>query len=132
MIYNNESIVSITVEAYYITRKHSSTNYIKIVFDNKSIILSFNNKDFDPSDLSINQKINLLDYIYWDVELKTSEVIYLFDITKEMIELTRLDDNLFKIDINIENPDMIHSYLKEDKSFDNLCLNAEFSFIYED
>ncbi len=132
MIYNNESIVSITVEAYYITRKNSSDRYIKIIFDNKSIILGFNNKDFDPRNLNINQKINLLDYIYWDVELKTSEVIYLFDITKEKIELTRLDDTLFKIDIHIENPDMIHSYLKEDESFDNLCINTEFSFIYED
>ena len=90
------------VEAYYIFKKHSCDTYVKITSkNNKSINFTFNDRDFDPRNMKINEKIDLVKYIYWDVELVTNETYYLFDLTKDKLELTRLNDNLFKLEVKI-------------------------------
>ena len=133
MIFNDEEIEIAKVEAFYIVRKHSADTYIKITSKKgQSIDFTFNDEEIDPRLLEKNKKINLVPHLFWDVELITKDSFYLFDLSKDKIELTRLDDNLFKIEVNIENPNMIYSPLVPNASFKNLLIETEFSFVYED
>ena len=129
MIFNNEDLGEPIVKALNIVRKNSFDKYIKIEKDDKSIAFYFKDKDFNPQNLEKNSKINLIEYVHWDVTLKTKETYYLFDLTKEKVFLTRLDDNLYNIEVNIENPDMIYSPSGE--AFNNIKINVDFPFIYE-
>ena len=132
MICNNEELEIDKVEAYYIIRKHSSDTYIEALSkDGKSITFTFNSKEFNPKEMEKYKVYDLVDYIYWDVELVTKDTYYLFDLTKDKVELIRLDDNLYNIKVNIENPDMIYTPLGENETFNNLIIDTNFSFIYE-
>jgi hypothetical protein len=133
MIFNDQQIEINGVEAYFIIRKNSRDTFIRISSkDEKRIAFTISDKEFDPSNLELNKKIDLIKHIYWDVTLVTKDTYYLFDITKEKIELTRLEDNKYNIKVNIENPDMIYSPLGNDATFNNLNIDTNFSFIYED
>ncbi len=132
MILNNEDLGIPIVKALYIIKKNSFDTYIEIISkDNKRINLAFKDRHFNPKSLEKNKKINLIEYIYWDVELVTNETYYLFDITKDKVFLTRLDDNLYNIEVNIKNPDMIYSPSGEKQSFNNLYINVNFAFRFE-
>ena len=132
MIFNNEKIKIENVEAIYINKNNLQDIYIRIIFeDEKSITFNFNKKKFDPRKLEINNKINLIKYLCWDTELITNETYYLFDISKDIVNLIRLDDNLFEKEVHIENPDMIYSPLGENATFINLIINTQFSFSYK-
>ena len=128
MIFNNEEIEVLKVEAFF----NKSKKYINIFLkDGISISLNFKNTDFNPKNLELNKKVNLNDYIYWDTSLKTKESYYLFDISKDVVNLTRLEDNLYSIEIDIEKPDMIYTPLGDNISFNNLKINTDFSFNYD-
>ena len=131
MIYNDTEIGLEKVDAFYITRKHSANTYIEMFFKTgMHITFTFNNKEFDPRMLEKNKIINLIEYLYWDVTLVTNETYYLFDLTKDIVNLTRIDDNLFNIKVNIKDPDIIYSPSNE--NFKNLIIDLNFSFIYTD
>ena len=131
MIYNDTEIGLEKVDAFYITRKHSANTYIEMFFKTgMHIAFTFNNKEFDPRMLEKNKIINLIEYIHWDVTLVTNETYYLFDLTKDIVNLTRIDDNLFNIKVNIKDPDIIYSPSNE--NFKNLIIDLNFSFIYTD
>ena len=131
MIFNDHSIEIDKVEAFYIIRKHSFDTYIKVIAkDNTSISFTFNKNDFSPKNFKINEKIDLIKHIFWDITLKTNDTYYLFDISKDKVYLTRLEDNKFRLEVKIENPDMI--YCPKNESFKNLTIDVEFSFVYED
>lgn len=131
MIYNDEKIDIAKVNAVYIIRQNSRDTYIEIISkDGKSITFSFNTIEFDPKKLEKNKKFNLIENIYWDVKLITNDTYYLFDLSKEKVYLTRLDENLFKIEVHIENPDMIHSSNNENPTFNNLLIDTSFSFSF--
>ena len=123
MIYNDENIEIGFFEANY-------DYWIKIVSAdlNKEIIFGFNSNKYDFNNLEINQTINLIDYLYWDTTLKTEETYYLFDITKDKVLLTKIDNNKFRLEVDIENPDMIYSPLGENATFKNIKINIVFSF----
>ena len=74
----------------------------------------------------------MIDKIYWDVSLVTPETYYLFDLSKDKVNLTRLDDNLFNLDVMIEKPNIIYCPLGENESFKNLIINTNFVFVDED
>ena len=131
MILNNENLGETKVEASFIFKKNSCDTYIKVSSGDKKIYFCFNNEKFDPLSLEKNKKIDLIKYLYWDVSLATSETYYLFDLTKEKVFLTRIDDNLYHFEVDIKNPDMIYSPLGENASFDNLHIDTNFSFIFE-
>ena len=120
--------------AFYIYRKNSSDRYIEISSKNNDyrIVFSFNNNDFSPKSMKKNQTINLINYINWDVELENNDSYYLFDISKEKVLMTKLDNNLFNILVKIENPDMIYSSLGEEATFNSLSIDTNFSFIYNE
>ena len=133
MIYNDEKVEIEKVEAFFIIRKNSKDTYIKIIAkDGEHISFNFNNEEFNPQKLEKNKVIDLKKYLWWDVKLITNETYYLFDLIKDDVNLTRIDDNLFHIEVHIENPDMIYSPLSPKASFNNLIINWNFSFIYED
>ena len=133
MIYNDKKIAIKEVEASYIIRKNSFDTFIKIVsVDDQRIIFTFCDKNFDPRKLELNKTIDLKNLVYWDVTLVTKETYYLFDLTKDEINLTRLEDNKFNLKVHIENPDMIYSPLGENATFKNLIIDKDFSFVYED
>lgn len=136
MIYNDKTIEIEKVEAPYapyIIRKHSSDTYIKIVSkDGIHITFTFKDNNCNPKELEINKNIDLKQYIYWDVTLVTNETYYLFDLTKDVINLRRIDDNNYNLYVHIDNPDMIYSPLYEGASFKNLYIDCNFSFIYEE
>ena len=120
MIFNNE-----TLEIKKITAQIN--DYIEIISEDEKITfnLSFNREEFDVNDLELNTKTSIIKYLYWDVTIETKETYYLFDLTKDKVYLTKLDDNKYKIDI--ENPDIIYCPLN--KSFDNLKITSDFSSI---
>ncbi len=132
MIYNDETIDINNVEAFYIVRKNSRDTYIKISAKDNSITFTISDNDFDPRKLEMNKEIDLVKHIYWDVTLKTKDTYYLFDLTKDRVELTRLEDNKFNIKVDIKNPDMIYSPNEDNPSFKNLIIDTNFSFIYAD
>ena len=132
MIVDDEKLEIKKVYAPFIIRHHSRDTYIEIVSeDSKSIIFAFNREEFNPKQLEKNKEIDLKKFIYSDVELVTNETYYLFDLTKDKISLVRLDNNIFNLKVNIENPDMIYSPLSKTASFKNLIIDTNFSFIYE-
>ncbi len=119
MIYNDEKIKINNVIA--------NNKYIEIIFDDeKSIIFNFNNKNFDLNNLEKNIEIDLIKNIYWDVEVVTKETYYLFDITKEKVSLTKLNDNLFNLEVIIKNPNMIYSPIGKEATFKNFLINVHF------
>lgn len=130
MIFNDQNIEIEKVEASYIVKDNSSSTCIDIYAKNgNSISFTFNNKDFDPRKLELNKTVSIVKEIYWDVDFNTNDGNYVFDITKDKIDLTRLEDNIFQIDVYVNNPDIIFS--QSDNSFKNLTINTKFSFIYE-
>ena len=133
MICNDKEVEIEKVEAFYIIRKHSWSTYIEVISKEEDRIdFTISDKEFDPRLLKINECVDLVPHICWDVTLNTKETYYLFDLTKDKVELTRLDDNLFKIKVDIENPNMIYSPLASDATFKNLKFETNFSFIYEE
>ena len=132
MIINNEDIGTPIVKAFNIVRKNSFDKYIEISKDDKRIAFYFKDKDFDHQSLEKNIKTKLNDLVYWDVTLKTKDTYYLFDLTKEKVFITRLDDNLYNLEVDIKNPDMIYCPLGEKETFNNLYLNINFSFVFDD
>ena len=133
MICHDKEVEIEKVEAFYIIRKHSWSTYIEVTSkDEDSIAFTIYDKEFDPRLLKINECVDLVPHVFWDVTLKTKETYYLFDLTKDKVELTRLDDNLFKIKVDIEDPNMIYSPLASDATFKNLKFETNFSFIYEE
>ena len=130
MIFNDQNIEIEKVEASYIVKNNSSSTCIDIYAKNSnSISFMFNNKEFDPRKLELNKTVSIVKEIYWDVDFNTNDGNYVFDITKDKINLTRLEDNIFQIDVYVNNPDIIFS--QSDNSFKNLTINTKFSFIYE-
>ena len=133
MIFNDEKIEIEKVEAFYIIRKNSSDTYIRVISKKgQSIDFTFSDEELDPRLLEMNKTVNLVPHLFWDVTLYTNETLYLFDLTKDKVELTKLGENLFKIEVNIDNPNMIYSPLSRDATFKNLLIEASFSFVYED
>ena len=119
MIYNDEKIEIKNVIA--------NNEFIEIIFDeDKSIVFNFNNKKFNLNDLEKNIEIDLIKKIYWDIELVTKETYYLFDITKEKVSLTKLNDNLFNLEVIIKNPNMIYSPIGKGATFKNFLINVHF------
>jgi len=127
MIYNDENIGIREVVAYI-------NKYIKIISldGEKKLYLNLNREKHNFNNLPINESINLIEHLYWDTSLQTNETYYLFDITKEKINLTKLNDNIFRIEVDIKNPDMIYCPLGEKETFHNLKIDAEFSFVFEE
>ena len=121
MFYNNEDIGISKIEAYY-------KNIIEITSLDETITLylGFNTKEYDVMKLEFNKRINIIEYLYWDVSLKVREGRHLFDITDNKVYLTRLDKNKFKLEVDIDSPDMIDSNV--DEIFNSLKVDAEFSF----
>jgi hypothetical protein len=132
MVYNDESIKSVKVNADYIIRKNSRDTIIEVFFDDKRIAFCISDDKLDPRDIKIGDTIDLKKHIYWDVEVITKDTYYLFDLSKEIINLKRIDDNIFNIDIRIENPDMIYTPDTINNGFKNLIINSDFSFNYDD
>lgn len=131
MIYNDLTIEIDKIEAFYIIKKNYYDTYISIkTIDNKSILFTFKD-NFNPHNMIINEKIDLVKYIYWDITLKTNDTFYLFDITKDKVFLTRLDDNKYRLEVSIKNPDMIYCPLGDNESFNNLSIDVTLSFTYE-
>ena len=131
MILDGKDIGIKEIEAYYIIRKNSIDKYIKVISnDNKSISFTIFD-DFDPRDMEKGKCVSLIEHIFWDVDLVTNESYYLFDITKDKVNLTRIDDNLYKLEVNIDKPDMIYSPLGETATFNSLVITADISFKYE-
>ena len=133
MIFNDENINIEKAEACYIIRKHSKDTYIKLYSeDEKSIVFSFCDNEFDPRNLEMNKKTDINKLIYWDISLKTKDTYYLFDISKDKVELTRIDDNLFELEVDVENPNMIYSPINENATFKNLIIKTNISFTYNE
>lgn len=126
MIFNDKTIELGTIEAnyeYWIVVQ-SKDKKIKICF-------GFNREKYDFRKMKINDKIDLIKYLYWDTSLEVGDTYYLFDLSKEKVILTKMADNKYRLEVNIENPDMIYSPLGDNASFKNLIIDTELSFNYD-
>ena len=126
MIFNGEDIGIGEVEANY-------GYFIKVSSkDNKyRLFLNFSEKEFDFRKMELNLQIDANKYFYWDTSLAVGESYYLFDISKDDVFITRIDDNRYKLEVNIEDPDTIYSPLGGDFKFDSLKISTEFSFAFD-
>ena len=130
MNFNGEES-NIEIIAHYIYHNYSFEREIEVRSDDgKSIVFSFNCEEFDPRNLKLNEVVDIRKYIHWDVSLVTKNIIYVFDITDDILNIIRIDDNLFKLEFKTNNPDMILSR-PEGNSFKTLSIEGIFSFIYE-
>lgn len=129
MIFNDEKFDLEEIKGQFIINKNSSETNIEVKCKDFSIVFTFNDDEFDPRKLELNKKVDIKKSIYWDVDIVYKDIVYVFDLTKDIINLTRLDDNLFHLEVKIENPDMIYS-IPRDNSFRNLIIEEDFSFIY--
>ena len=122
MTFNDENI-DINVEANY-------NDYIKIFSKDgkKEIYFNFNQKQLDLKNMTINEKLDIVKYLNWDTSIQTEKTYYLFDLSKDKIYLTKIDENKYMLDVDIENPDMIYCPLGSNESFKKLKINAELSF----
>lgn len=121
MFYNNVDIGISKIDASY-----KYIIEITSLDENVTLFLGFNTKEYDVKMMGLNKRTNIIEYLYWDVSLKVGEGRHLFDITKDKVYLTRLDDNKYRIEVDVENPDMIDSTVGE--TFNSLKVDAEFSF----
>lgn len=121
MFYNNVDIGISKIDARY-------KYIIEITSQDESVtlFLGFNTKEYDFMKMELNKRTNIIEYLYWDVSLKINDGRHLFDITKDKVYLTRLDDNKYRLEVDIENPDMIDSNVGE--VFNSLKVDTEFSF----
>lgn len=123
MIFNGEDIGVGNVEATYLIDMviPSKDNLVKL-------FLGFNSKKYDFKEMPLNERIDIIEYLYWDVSLSVNGVSILFDISKDKVFVTRLEDNRFRIEIDVENPDTIYCY-EGSNPFTNLKIDTEFSFM---
>ena len=123
MIFNGEDIGIGNVEATYLIDMviPSKDNLVKL-------FLGFNPKKYEFKEMPLNERIDVVEYLYWDVSLSVNGVSILFDISKDKVFVTRLEDNRFRIEIDVENPDIIYCY-EGNESFTNLKIDTEFSFM---
>lgn len=124
MFYNNEDIGISKIDAYY-----KKIIEITSLDEDVTLILGFNTEEYDVMNMELNKRTNIVEYLYWDVSLKVKDGRHLFDITENKIYLTRLEDNKFRLEVDIENPDMIDSTVEE--GFINLKLDTIFSFVFD-
>ena len=123
MIFNGEDIGIGNVEATYLIDMviPSKDNLVKL-------FLGFNPQKYEFKEMSLNERIDIIEYLYWDVSLGVNGVSILFDISKDKVFVTRLEDNRFRIEIDVENPDIIYCY-EGSEPFTNLKIDTEFSFM---
>ena len=120
MIFNDITYPITNVEANY-------KYFIKIKSNEDiSIVFSFNLKELDYDSLKLNETINFIPYIHWDITLVTKEEKYLFDISNNKVELTKLDKNKYELKVDVKNPNMIIP----GNIFDNFSFKTEFEFNY--
>lgn len=120
MIFNDITYPITNVEANY-------KYFIKIKSNEDiSIVFSFNLKELDYDSLKLNETINFIPYIHWDITLVTKEEKYLFDISNNKVELTKLDKNKYELKVEVKKPNMIIPGNK----FDNFSFKTEFEFNY--
>ena len=120
MIFNDITYPITNVEANY-------KYFIKIKSNEDiSIVFSFNLKELDYDSLKLNETINFIPYIHWDITLITKEEKYLFDISNNKVELTKLDKNKYELKVEVKNPNMIIP----GNTFDNFSFKTEFEFNY--
>ena len=120
MIFNDITYPITNVEANY-------KYFIKIKSNEDiSIVFSFNLKELDYDSLKLNETINFIPYIHWDITLVTKEEKYLFDISNNKVELTKLDKNKYELKVEVKNPNMIIP----GNTFDNFSFKTEFEFNY--
>ena len=118
MIFNDITYPITNVEANY-------KYFIKIKSNEDiSIVFSFNLKELDYDSLKLNETINFIPYIHWDITLITKEEKYLFDISNNKVELTKLDKNKYELKVEVKNPNMIIP----GNTFDNFSFKTEFEF----
>lgn len=132
MHFNNTELIITRTEASFIKRKHESNTSIDVYFKGNRFISLTINDNFDPRNININEKINLINHINWDVSFKDNDTSYVFDVSKESIELTRIGNNDYSLEVNINNPSMFYTTNDLKRSFDTLKFSTEFSFVYED
>ena len=107
--------------------------FIKITNKEKNleIILNLEN-EYDYKKMNINQKINMFDYLHSENYLKIDAITYVFYTPKNKIFIEKIDDNRFRLEMNIDKEDIMFSYNKTtiDIPFDTLNIDAEFEFDY--
>lgn len=123
MIFDDKDVGIGNVEANYL---------IDVVIpsedDTIKLFLGFNTKKYEFKEMPLNERIDVIEYLYWDVTLSVNGVSVLFDISKDKVFITRLGDNKFRFEVDVENPDIIYCY-EGSEPFTNLKIDTEFSFM---
>ena len=128
---DGKNIKNVFIKASYIKRKNSSNTSID-VYGEYTFISFWIMDEFDPRNMKINDTINLVKHVYWDISLENESKIYDFDIYKDKVELTRLSEDDYRLKVHVENPDMFYTIPEGLEPFKSLDINTTFSFVYED
>lgn len=123
MIFNNESF-DVLVEANYEYFIEISANPGDTKF-----IVAFAPGYKDLKNLKLNERTLVTDDFHWDPSIVRGENYYVIDISDINIYLTRLDENLFKLELGVKEPSVIYSTIEEKLEY--FGINVEFSFNYD-
>lgn len=124
-MYINDKLFEIKkVQAYF-------NYFIEINADeNKSIVLNFKKK---LDNIRLNEKINLNEYIQFDICFEDNDKYDLFYLNENsIVELIKIDDNKYKlnVDIKIEEKDRITTN-NDHYSIETVKFDTEFNFIFD-
>lgn len=124
MIFNDESF-EVNVEANY-------GHFIEISnkSKNKKFTLSFAPDYKDYRKFKINEKVFVTDDFHWDPTIEDEDGYIVLDTSDINIYLTRLEDNLFLLELGIKNPYVIFS-TPENRKLEYFGINVKISFNYD-
>lgn len=74
--------------------------------------------------MPINKKTDITKYIYWDISLTLNDTYIIFDISKDHVYLTRINEKEYKLEIIVADPDIIYS--PQNITFKTLNIDAKF------
>lgn len=79
---------------------------------------------YDINAMPINKRTDITKYIYWDISLTLNDTYIIFDISKDHVYLTRINEKEYKLEIIVVDPDIIYS--PQNKTFKTLNIDVKF------
>lgn len=123
--------MNINNEYFEITKTNAYYGYsIEIISKDKKFILNFNNEELILDKMELNKTIDLKKYIYFDAYFLDGKMNYCFDIADNKVDLTKIGDNLYKLDVDVKDIDEIVSY-DTDYKLKTIKINTDISFEFD-
>lgn len=121
---NNEEIKIKNINAYY-------DNRIELEAENGiCLIINFKATPSELKDINLNERLLITDKFYFDASIEKDKENYMcFDISNNEIYLTKIDDNMYRLEIIIDDISIINKLGTID--INNIKVDTTITFDYE-